>query len=205
MNHRELPEDKYLEDIRTIKEFLLKTESQPIYENWAFYVWGVLVIVAGMVHYYVEKRYNLRIGELFLRVWLPFILLSGFAEIISLVRNLEKNSMTIFSRSILKFYMSLIGETFVFGFVVLVIIRLNGVRYLPLTFLVMTAGWYFVFAMYFYTQLFYHAFGFIVLGFILFLLNVDHRLLVPLIASIIGISSLVVGFTSTLKKRKEER
>ncbi len=205
MTRDESGKDKYIEDIRTIKEFLLRTESQPVYENWAFYVWGALVIVPGIIHYYVEKVYNLGVAGLFIKVWFPFILVSGFVETISLVRNLEKNSMTFFSRSILKFYLSLIGETFVFGFIILVIIRLNGVRYLPLVFLVMAAGWYFIFAMRFYTQLFYHAFAFIVLGFILYLLNVNHRAMVPLITTIIGISFLSVGFTATIKKKKEKK
>ncbi len=205
MTRDESGTDKYIEDVRIIKEFLLRTESQPVYENWAFYVWGALVIVPGIIHYYVEKVYNLGVAGLFIKVWFPFILVSGFVETISLVRNLEKNSMTFFSRSILKFYLTLIGETFVFGFIILVIIRLNGVRYLPLVFLVMAAGWYFIFAMRFYTQLFYHAFAFIVLGFILYLLNVNHRAMVPLITTIIGISFLSVGFTATIKKKKEKK
>ncbi|NOY10257.1 MAG: hypothetical protein GXP33_15595 [Spirochaetes bacterium] len=77
MNDNDIDTAKYLEDIRTIKELLLKTEDQPVYENWAFYAWGILIISAGIVHYFAEAAYKLGTGELFLKIWLPAIFIGG--------------------------------------------------------------------------------------------------------------------------------
>ncbi|NOY10258.1 MAG: hypothetical protein GXP33_15600 [Spirochaetes bacterium] len=99
----------------------------------------------------------------------------------------------------------MIGQTIVFISLILLIIKLNGVQYLPVIFLLITAGWYFILALSAYTQLFFHAFAFIIIAFSFYILNIDHRVMVPVVSTIIGISSLTVAFTTTYKKSQSSR
>ncbi len=57
--------EKYLKDIATIKDLLADVEKRPLYEPWIFYVWGGLVAIGTLIHFLVEKRFNLTVGELF--------------------------------------------------------------------------------------------------------------------------------------------
>lgn len=69
--------EKYLQDIETIKDLLAEVDKRPLYEPWAFYAWGGLVAIGSLIHFLVERRSDFPVGEIFLKVWLPVILLGG--------------------------------------------------------------------------------------------------------------------------------
>ena len=75
MDSTEKDREKYLEDIKTIKDIMLKTENEPVYENWAFYAWGLIIIAVSIIHFFIEAAYGYGIKDLFLKVWLPAIIL----------------------------------------------------------------------------------------------------------------------------------
>ena len=40
--------DKYMEDISHIRSLLEQNQERPVIRPWAFYVWGMIVIAAGI-------------------------------------------------------------------------------------------------------------------------------------------------------------
>ena len=87
--------DKYLNDIETIKDLPAEVDKRPLYEPWVFYAWGGLVAIGSLIHFLVERRFDLPVGEIFLKVWLPVILLAGFSEVLALSRNLARHSLSL--------------------------------------------------------------------------------------------------------------
>ncbi len=202
-NSRDQDLSKYLKDIETIKDLLFEAEKKPLYEHWAFYAWGGLIILGSLIHFFTERHFNLTVTELFLKVWLPVILVAGFLELISFIRNMSKHSLSLFSRSISKIYLSLIGSCVAFCFIVIFFINLDAVQYLPVVFLFACAVLYFIFAqMSAYTHLFIHGFLMILLAVILYLFNIDHYSLSLIIGLVIGFSLITAGFTSGIIEKK---
>ena len=125
-NHPELNGQdisRYSQDIKTIKELLLETKNYTIYERWAFYVWGGLLIVGGILHFTVEGFIQLKPMEYFFYIWVPILVLAGFLELVSFIRNLTKKALTLFSRPIIKFFLSLVLYTLIMVFVSNILLR----------------------------------------------------------------------------------
>jgi hypothetical protein len=194
--------DKYLKDIAIIKDMLFKAEQKPIYENWAFYAWGGLLILASVVHFLMEKLYFFPIGRLFLEIWLPMILVSSLVEAVTLVRNLARQALAIYSRTVLRFYLSIFGSCGSLTLVVLLLIKLQAISYLPLVFLLAAAIVYFIFAQTTYTHLYVHGFLFIVLAVIFYLFDIPHQALVPIVGCVVGVSQITAGVTEYLTRTR---
>ncbi|RKX83997.1 MAG: hypothetical protein DRP57_06795 [Spirochaetes bacterium] len=99
MDSMERDRGKYIEDIKIIKDIMLKTENEPVYENWAFYAWGVIIITASIIHFFIEAAYNYSPNDLFIKVWLPGILLMLLVETVSIVRNWKKFAYNLFKEN----------------------------------------------------------------------------------------------------------
>ena len=193
--------EQYIEDIKTIKDIMLKTENEPVYENWAFYSWGVILIAVTLIHFFIETAYNYSPGDLFIKVWLPAIILMGLIEVVSIVRNLEKNSLTIFSKRIVRLYLNLFIQSIAYIFISLLIINLGGAGYLPVVILLMAACFYCTLAQGGYKQAYLHAVIFIAIALVLHILKTNHKLMVPLVGGTIGISSVIIGITTDIHKK----
>jgi hypothetical protein len=202
MKENEPDLEKYLEDIATIKDMLFRADNKPIYETWSFYVWGSVIALASVIHYLVERTLGLNLERLFLEIWLPAILLLGLTEVISLTRNMSKQALPLFSRTLVRFYLSLIGCFSVLILLLLLLIRLEAVDYLPLVFLLTGSVFYFVFAQTTYTHMYIHGYLFIVLAVVLYLFHVPHQLLVPVVGCTVGASQVIVGITTACAAKK---
>jgi len=122
-------------------------------------------------------------------------------ETVSIVRNLEKNSLTIFSKRIVKLYLSAFSQSIAYTFIILAIIKLDGAQYLPVVFLLIAACLYSLFAQAGYRQAHLHAFIFITIALVLYILKINHRSIEPIVGVTIGISLLVIGITSDINKK----
>ncbi len=192
----------YEEDIRTIKELMLRTENEPVYENWAFYSWGLILIAASLIHYFIERAYHYNIGELFLRVWVPTIAIMGLIETVSLVRNLEKNSLTIFSKKIVRLYLTIFGLSIIYIFIILLFIKLGGVQYLPIVLMLVAASFYFIFAIEGYRNAYLHGYILLAIAVVLYLLKIDHRVMVVIVGTVIGTSTILIGIAADINIKK---
>lgn len=202
-NQKDQSMEKYLKDIETIKDLLADVDRRPLYEPWVFYVWGGLIALGSLIHFLIEKRYNLPIGDIFLKVWLPVILAMGFFEFLALIRNLASHSLSIFSRGIVKLYMSMIG--FALVFMVLLFLKLDAIEYVPIVFLLAGAIIYFILAQRSaYAYLIAHGFLMFLLAILFYLLKIEHHALSLIVGCLFAISLIIAGFCAGRMKNKEK-
>lgn len=202
---KKTPDDlkRYLEDITIIKDTLLESEKRYIWEPWSFCAWGGLIIIASLIHFLVERRAGSSSLVLFLEIWLPLILVSGFIELITLLRSLRRQSLTIFTRSIVRLYLSLIGSLAALTVLLLLFYRLGALQFIPLVYLPATAVIYFLLAQSGYTRLYVHAYLLVLLAVLLVVFPVERHLLVLLVGVCIGCSIIVAGIMDRLGQKKQ--
>lgn len=198
--------EKYLKDIETIKDLLTEVDRRPLYEPWVFYAWGGLAAIGSLIHFLVERRSDLPVGEIFLKVWLPVILLGGFFELLALMRSMIRHSLSLFSRGIVKLYMSLIGALAALIFIVRLFIELGAIQHLPVVFLLAGAIIYFVWAQQSaYVYLFAHGFLMIIVAIVLYLFKIEHHSLSLIVGCVFAISLIMAGFNAGRMEKKEKR
>jgi hypothetical protein len=197
--------EKYLQDIQTIRELLSAVEKNPLYENWVFYVWGALILLGSLLHTIIESSFSPSLQQLFLKIWLPVILVMAFFELIAFVRNMSKRSLPLFTRDVVRLIVGLAGSTAALCVVLLILLELNGARYLPVALLASGAIFYFVLAQQAcYMHLFVHGFFFILLAILLYLFRVQHPLMVLGLGSIFAVSMVIVGITDRIAEKREK-
>jgi hypothetical protein len=195
--------DRYIQDIATIKDTLLQSEKRYVWEPWSFCSWGVLIILGAVIHFLVERRAASSGLVLFLEIWLPVILVSGFIELLTLVRSLRRQSLTIFTRSIVRLYLSLFGSLAALLVLLLLFYRLGALQFVPLVYLPGAAVVYFLLAQSGYTRLYVHAYLFVLLAVLLIVFPVERHLLVLLVGVIIGGSMIIAGLFDWLEKKRQ--
>ncbi len=197
--------EKYLKDIATIKDLLADVEKRPLYEPWIFYVWGGLVAIGTLIHFLVERRFNLTVGEIFLKIWLPVILAMGFFEFLALVRNLARHSIPFFSRGMAKLYMSMTSSVAALVFIVLLFMKLDATEHLPIIFLLAGAIIYFILAQRSaYVYLIAHGVLMVLLAFVFYLLKIEHHTLSLIVGCVFAISLIIAGFNAGRMEQKEK-
>jgi hypothetical protein len=195
--------DKYLEDITVIKDTLLESEKRYVWEPWAFCAWGGLILLASVIHFLVDRRAGSSGLLLFLEIWLPVILIAGFIELITLLRSLRRQSLTIFTRSIVRLYLSLFGSLAALLVLLLLFYRLQALAWIPLVYLPGAAVLYFLLAQSGYTRLYLHAYLFVLLAVLLTVFPVERHLLVLLVGAGIGASMIIAGLMDLWEQKRQ--
>jgi hypothetical protein len=194
-------QEKYIRDIATIKDILLKSERKPIYEHWAFYAWGILVILGTLVHFLVQRRFQPTVRQLFLEIWLPVLLIAGFIELVTYIRVMSRQALNLFTRTVRRFYLSLVGSAVAFCVLLIMLNRGGAVGYMPIAFLLGAAVFYFLLAQVTYTHVYIHGYLFLVFAILLYLFGLTHEILVPIVGLLVGISLIAVGITIRVQEK----
>jgi len=194
-------QERYVRDIATIKDILLKSEQKPIYEHWAFYAWGVLVILGTAIHYLVQKRFEPTVRQLFLEIWLPVLLIGGFIELVTYIRTMSRQALNLFTRTVRRFYLSLLGSGVAFCLLVVMLNRGGAAGYMPLAFLLGAALFYFLLAQVTYTHVYIHGYLFLVFAILLYIFDLSHEILVPVVGLLVGFSMIAVGITIRVQEK----
>lgn len=195
--------EKYLKDIDTIKGMLFESEKRPLYEHWVFYAWGILVLIGTVVHYFIVLSGNLSVAQIFVRVWLPLILLAGFLQLVAFIRSLNKQELSFFSRALIKFYLNVLGYTVVICFLVLLFIRVRAISHLPVVFLLASSVYFFIFAQASYDFMYVHGYLMVFLALVLYLLRIDFKNLQLITGCIVGVALITCGIVSAVKEQKQ--
>ncbi len=90
---------KYAEDIATIKSLLLDVEEKPMIETWAFFVWGGLILIGSLLHYFGIYHWGMELKAIGFKIWLPVLLASIFSETIAWITKMKKESLQDFCES----------------------------------------------------------------------------------------------------------
>ena len=199
--HTEENTDRYIRDIATIKDILLKSEQKPIYEHWAFYAWGLLVIIGAVVHFFVQKRFEPSVRRLFLEIWLPVLLIAGFIELVTYIRTMSRLALNLFTRTVRRFYLSLLGSGVAFCLLIVMLNRGGAVGFMPIAFLLGAAVFYFLLAQVTYTHVYIHGYLFLVIAILLYIFDLRHEILVPIVGLLVGFSMIAVGMTIRIREK----
>ncbi|GEM_PF-914949 len=193
--------DRYIRDIATIKDILLKSEQKPIYEHWAFYAWGLLVIIGTVIHFFMQRRFAPSLRQLFLEIWLPVLLIAGFIELVTYIRIMSRQALNLFTRTVRRFYLSLLGSGVAFCLLMIMLNRAGAVGYMPIGFLLGAAVFYFLLAQVTYTHVYVHGYLFLIFAILLYLFDLTHEILVPTVGLLVGLSMIAVGITIRIREK----
>ncbi|MBN1410224.1 MAG: hypothetical protein JW969_05215 [Spirochaetales bacterium] len=195
--------DKYLDDIRTIKDLLLEVEEQPLVESWAFFVWGALFMVAGIFHYIADVYLKFTLTDLFFKVWIPLLILTGTIEAIAFFRIFQKESIPLLSRRVFKLFVGLIGACITFAIFLSILHTLNAPEFIPVIVALFMATYFTFYAHSSYKVLYIQAILMYALALILFFINVHNPFILALVIVLTGISFIFAGITVIGKQGKK--
>jgi hypothetical protein len=90
--------ERYKDDLATIRELMTTYDEQPIVKHWAFYVWGVFVIAASLIHYRLSITTAIDTYGVIVRVWVPVLLLGGISETIAWAFHVRDAGLAFWTR-----------------------------------------------------------------------------------------------------------
>ncbi len=196
---------KYINDIKTIKELLYGVEKRPLFEFWVFWFWGGLAIAGTLVQFFLTASHPLKLQDLFLTIWLPIILLMGLSEIVALVRNLSRYSISLFSLPYIKFYLGVMPSVSALIFIGVLIIKSGGGPYLPLVVLLSGSIIFAILAQHGgYSHAFVNSFVLFFLALVLYFSSPPIRILSLIVGLVVGAATIFVGFASKYLDRREQ-
>jgi hypothetical protein len=192
--------EKYVKDIETIKSILMQVEENPMIENWAFFTWGFLILIGSLIHYYTIRFMQFSTAEVFLKVWVPIVLIAILLETIAWIKKMSRESIPLLSRVTVKIWLTIIGSFTGTCFIIAIQIQMNEVSTLPTIILILFAIILFIYAQVAYSYLYTHAYCLMIVGIIIHLLDLDSQikfLAAGLACSLIfitaGVTSWVMG------------
>lgn len=101
--------DKYLEDIRTIRETVLRGEDRLHVPAWFFLTMGGLIAAGTVLHTIAALVWELPLRASLLAIWLPVFLFAGVAEITAWVQKGREEGLPWLSRSFGRFLATIAG------------------------------------------------------------------------------------------------
>jgi hypothetical protein len=107
MEQRE--KERYLEDLKAIRDTLKSQEGGALLEPWAYLTWALITAAATGVSWWLYLAYGLGAGELALKVWLPAVLLGGSLETIGWIRYMKREEAVLRSERMQRMMLSFCG------------------------------------------------------------------------------------------------
>jgi hypothetical protein len=194
--------NKFTQDIKTIKDVLIKTEERSIFETWVFFTYGIILILGAIANYLMLTLLELSVSDVFFRLWLPLLIIMSLLEPIALFRKMVKESLPIMSKTVTKFYLGIFGSFAAADFLIVLTYKsgnFNIIPYFVLCFWVIALLFY---AQISYSSIFFHAFSLIFAGMLLYLADIPFEAQIIAIALITGVSNFIIGITCHIKDKK---
>lgn len=205
MEQPERSEKDYLKDLETIKDVMIRAEDRPLFEQWAFYVWGLGFIAGTLLQHFIGHQHELTAGQQFTRIWIPVLLVLGLVEVVSLVRTMSRQAITVYTKSVVRLYVSMIGASAALLLVVAVVHKSGGTHWLPIVYVAAAAVVYFLFALTSYPHLTIVGYAMIILGSILVIFAMPYESLVLIAGIGIGTSCIAAGIADRYARRDRTR
>lgn len=194
----------YSENVRIIKELLFDAKVRTMYARWAFFVWGALIILGGITHYTVQGFISLKPMEYFVFIWVPVLILAGLFEFISFIQNLAKQSLSILSRPVIKFFLSLVILCFMVIFTSIIFLQLKTYHYIPLFLTFAASGFFVVYAMATHITYLLPASILTAISVVLFFFPIPARILVLVCSMCAGGAWIAGGFVCYFLEKKDQ-
>lgn len=187
--------DKYMEDISHIRSLLEQNQERPVIRPWAFYAWGLIVIAAALVSWYLVRSLGIDGRTVFLTVGIPGMAIGGLAEIKALTAQMRTESMPVFSTRMNRYYASFLGILIPMLFFIYFLIDTGA----PMAGLLLMASTLpvFMYGLMSFSCLFFNGYTILVIGFVMLFIDVPDRTVLNVTAGIIiGISYIAAGIQS---------
>ena len=162
---------KYLSDLQTVRDILTQHDERPLLEHWAFYSWGVVVLLGTVAHALLVRGGVELPADPALVVWLPAVILGGILESVSWVRQMKHEEVPIFGRRFVRFLLNFLGIGIAFFAVTIALYSAEAL--LPGILLVLAALWFTSYAQASFVQLFYEGYITLAAGLVLLVLGLD--------------------------------
>jgi len=130
-NLEKQPVEKYLDDIATIKDLLVKQERKSIIEPWAFISWSVLIFAGSVIQFILAGTLDPGYEFFIYALWLPLVVIAALLETVAWARSVRRRKLPITATTnvtLLHVLLVLSGGLIVLLFILL---NLDGYRYLP--------------------------------------------------------------------------
>ena len=194
--------EKYSEDISTIKGLLLQVDETPMVESWAFFIWGVMVLIGTVLHYFAATAWGLTLATIFTEIWLPAMLVAILVESLALLKKLGKRHIPVFSRTTVNMYLAITGMFMVFCLIIIGIISRGNHSLLPPFLLATLSIFFLVYAQNTYYN-FMYPFGYalILAGILVYLFEISLLPGMMITGILYGTACLVIGIIAHRKER----
>ncbi|MBN1524268.1 MAG: hypothetical protein JW904_07300 [Spirochaetales bacterium] len=189
-NHNE---NDRLQDLQVIKDMLQKVEERHLVESWSYFIWGAVIIIGGMIHFFTEYYFSFKDYDLALKVWLPVLCIGGLFEALGFIRKAAKESIPIFTKSFRYLFAAFIGIFIIFAILVITLLQLNAGHLVPVFINFFVALCFFGYALSAYPPLMFQAFVIIIAGIMLFVFNIPIPYSVLVTGAVIGGSFIWTG------------
>lgn len=100
---------EYLDDIRSIREAMLKGEGRLHVPAWFFFALGAIVAAGTLTHVIAWRVADIERVTALLLIWLPAFLLAGVAEVAAWVERGRREGIPWLSRSFGRFLATITG------------------------------------------------------------------------------------------------
>jgi hypothetical protein len=194
--------EKYAKDIETIKSLLMQVEGMPMIENWAFFTWGFLMLIGSLMHYYTVRFMQLSTADVFLKVWLPIVLIAIFLETIAWIRKMASESIPLLTRTTVKLWLTVTGIFTGMCFIIAIQVQMNTMSTLPTIILIFFAIILFTYAQVAYSYLYAHAYFLIIVAIIIHLLGLDAQIKFLVAGLSCSLTFIASGVTSLIMEKK---
>lgn len=194
---------KYANDIKTIKDILIKVEEISIIESWVFYLCGIVTLAGTFLHYLLSYHWGFSTSSILLTIWLPLFCIFVIIESVGVIRKLSAESLPLFPRTVVKLYIGILGSTITSIFII-VILSQNGLQNtIPAVILTLWALFYFQYAQIDFSFLYIHGFIGIAAGILLYVIKIEVSLQYVITGSLGAISFLSAGYSANKIERKQ--
>lgn len=196
---------KYLSDLKTIKDLLVEVAENPLIELWAFFTWGALIIIGTILHFIIEYYFQLNGLRYVISVWGPIIAIGGFFECMAFIRKMGKDCIPLSSRISRKLWTFFVAIAILFAITIGILMRAEITFYIPLTVLLYTSICFLGYGLIAYIKMFIPAFLLILASIFFFIFDLKALLGVVVAGFLIGLSFIGTGIMVWQdEKRKNE-
>lgn len=193
--------DKYMDDISHIRSLLEQNQERPVIRPWAFYVWGLIVIAAALVSWYLVRSLGIDDHTVFFTVGIPGMAIGGLAEIKALTAQLRTEALPVFSTRMNRYYTSFMGILIPMLFFIYFLIDTGA----PMAGLLLMASTLpvFIYGLMSFSCLFFNGYIILVIGFVTLFIDVPDETVLNVTAGlIVGLSYIIAGIQCRQKGKR---
>jgi hypothetical protein len=204
MGDKEQPDsdERHLDDLRTIKETLLRAEKKHLVEPYSYCIWGVVSILGGIAHFIIQQTVAHPAFNYFLFVWIPVLAVGGFFEAVGFIRRMGREALPLTSKTAVWLFIAFGGVCAAFAVIAVIFVRLHAEESLPVLVNLFVGISFIGYALLSCPPLFIQAYFVLLAGIILFIFQIPSPYSVLASSLSIGAAFLWAGWAAWRKDKK---